>query len=202
MYRMRHRSFYNAGKAAIVAIVQIEKDAMTAPVIRDASPADMEAVQSIYAFHVLHGTASFEVEPPTAAEMSRRREAVLAAGLPYLVALLDGAVVGYSYATAYRPRPAYRHTIENSVYVRDGLFGCGVGSALMTELLARCEDGPWRQMIAAIGDSANAASIALHRRMGFEPAGVLRDVGFKHGRWLDSVLMQRPLGAGSGSLPA
>ncbi len=174
---------------------------MTAPIVRDATPADMEAVQSIYAVHVLHGTASFETEPPTVAEMLRRREAVLAAGLPYLVASLDGSVVGYSYATAYRPRPAYRPTIENSVYVRDGLHGRGIGVALMTELLARCENGPWRQMVAAIGDSANAASIALHRRMGFEPAGVLRDVGFKHGRWLDSVLMQRPLNAGSRTPP-
>lgn len=201
MYRIRDRSFYNAGKAAIVAIAEIEKDAMTAPVIRDATPADMEAVQSIYAVHVLHGTASFETEPPTLPEMLRRREAVLSAGLPYLVASLDGAIVGYSYATAYRPRPAYRPTIENSVYVRDGLHGRGVGTALMTELLARCEGGPWRQMVAAIGDSANTASIALHGRMGFEPAGVLRDVGFKHGRWLDSVLMQRPLGAGNRTPP-
>jgi L-amino acid N-acyltransferase YncA len=174
---------------------------MTSPTVRDATEDDMDTVCRIYAHHVLHGHASFETEPPTLEEMLRRRAAVLAAGLPYLVAIVDEAVVGYCYATAYRPRPAYRATVENSVYVAHGLDGRGIGVALMTELLARCEAGPWRQMLAVIGDSGNAGSIALHRRMGFEPAGLLRDVGFKHGRWLDSVLMQRPLGDGNRTKP-
>ena len=174
---------------------------MTDPTVRDATEADMESVRQIYAHHVLHGQASFETEPPSLDELLRRRTAVLAAGLPYLVAEIDGEPVGYCYATAYRPRPAYRHTVENSVYVRHGLNGRGIGVALMTALLARCEAGPWRQMLAVIGDSQNAGSIALHRRMGFEPAGLLRDVGFKHGRWLDSVLMQRALGDGSRTKP-
>lgn len=174
---------------------------MLSPSVRDATEDDMDTVRRIYAHHVLHGQASFETEPPSLEEMQRRRGAVLAAGLPYLVATIDNTVVGYCYATIYRPRPAYRHTLEDSVYVQHGLNGRGIGAALMAKLLARCEAGPWRQMLAVIGDSGNAGSIALHRRMGFEPAGLLRDVGFKHGRWLDSVLMQRPLGDGNRSDP-
>jgi phosphinothricin acetyltransferase len=161
----------------------------------------MAVVQAIYAHHVLHGLASFEEVPPSVAEMSARREAVLAAGLPYLVAELQGRVVGYSYATAYRPRLAYRHTIEDSVYVADGLAGQGIGFALLQELVVRCESGQWRQMLAVIGNSGNAGSIALHRRLGFEMAGTLKSVGFKFGGWVDTVLMQRPLGEGDGSLP-
>lgn len=169
--------------------------------IRDATPADMMAVQDIYAHHVLHGLATFEEEPPDAAEMSRRRAEVVRAGLPYLVAELQGRVVGYSYAAAYRPRSAYRFAIEDSVYVRDGLAGQGIGSALLSALLARCEGGRWRQMIAVIGDSANTGSIALHRRLGFRPAGTLEAVGYKLGRWVDTVLMQRPLGPGAATQP-
>ena len=171
------------------------------PRVRDAQPGDMAEVQAIYAHHVLHGLASFEEVPPSVAEMSARREAVLAAGLPYLVAELQGRVVGYSYATAYRPRPAYRHTIEDSVYVADGLAGQGIGFALLQELVVRCESGQWRQMLAVIGNSGNAGSIGLHRRLGFEMAGTLKSVGFKFGGWVDTVLMQRPLGEGDGSLP-
>lgn len=169
--------------------------------IRDAEAGDMEAVQAIYAHHVLGGCASFEETPPDARELDARREAVVAAGLPYLVAQAGGRVVGYCYASAYRPRAAYRHTVEDSVYVADGLAGRGIGSALLGALIARCEAGPWRQMIAVIGDSGNRGSIALHSRLGFQPVGTLRSVGFKHGRWVDSVLMQRPLGAGDGTLP-
>ena len=169
--------------------------------VRDAREDDMPAVQAIYAHHVLHGSASFEEEPPPLAEMMRRREGVLALGLPYLAAELEGRLVGYSYATPYRARPAYRFTIENSVYVDPSLHRRGVGRALLEALIARCEAGPWRQMVAIIGDSANAASIGLHRRLGFREVGTLRAVGFKHGRWLDSVLMQRALGAGSGAPP-
>jgi L-amino acid N-acyltransferase YncA len=169
--------------------------------VRDASDADMRVVTAIYAPHVLHGLASFEEVPPSLAEMQSRRASVLQLGLPYLVAELDGRVVGYSYATAYRARPAYRHTIEDSVYVEDGLNGRGIGTVLLGELIARCERGPWRQMLAVIGDSSNLGSIALHRRMGFRPVGNLTSVGFKLGRWVDSVFMQRALGVGDGREP-
>jgi L-amino acid N-acyltransferase YncA len=164
--------------------------------------ADMAAVQAIYAKHVLHGLATFEEVPPSLAEMSERRKAVIELGLPYLVAELNGKVVGYSYATTYRPRPAYRYTVENSVYIEDGLGGRGIGTALLGRLIARCDAGPWRQMIAVIGDSANDGSIALHRSLGFRTMCTLPAVGFKFGRWVDSVLMQRPLGAGAQTLPS
>jgi len=169
--------------------------------IRDAGPPDVPAIQAIYAHHVMTGLASFEEEAPTVATMLARLEAAWAAGYPYLVAERDGAVLGYAYASAYRPRRAYRFTVEDSVYVRDGLAGQGIGSALLAALIARCEAGPWRQMIAVIGNSGNAGSIALHRRFGFTDVGVLRAVGFKHGQWVDTVLMQRPLGAGDGERP-
>ena len=161
----------------------------------------MSAVAGIYAKHVLHGLASFEEVPPPLDEIKSRRAGVLKLGLPYLVAELDGHVVGYSYATFYRARPAYRYTVEDSVYVADGLHGRGIGTALLAELIARCEQGPWRQMLAVIGDSANAPSIALHRRMGFTSCGTLASVGFKLGRWVDSVFMQRALGPGDSLQP-
>jgi phosphinothricin acetyltransferase len=170
--------------------------------LRDAAEADMPAIQALYAHHVLHGIATFEEVPPSVAEMTERWAAVLKAGLPYLAAELDGRVLGYAYATAYRPRPAYRFTVEDSVYVAQGLDGRGIGGALLQALIERCERGPWRQMLAVIGNSGNAGSIALHRRLGFEAVGTLRSVGFKHGRWVDTVLMQRALGAGDGSAPA
>lgn len=161
--------------------------------VRALADADLPAVQAIYAHHVLHGLASFEEEPPPVEEMRTRWRKVLDLGLPYLAAELDGAVVGYSYASAYRPRAAYRFTIENSVYVRESLAGRGIGKALLDELIARCGAGPWRQMVAVIGDCANEASIALHRRCRFRMIGILEAVGHKHGRWVDSVLMQRAL---------
>lgn len=169
--------------------------------VRDAQEGDMAAVQAIYAHHVLHGLATFELIPPSLDEMHARRAAVLALGLPYLVASIGGRVVGYCYATAYRPRPAYRHTIEDSIYVEDGLAGKGVGTALLGHLIARCESGPWRQMIAVIGNSENLGSIALHAAQGFQPVGTFKSAGFKFGRWVDSVLMQRALGAGDTTLP-
>lgn len=169
--------------------------------VRAATDADLVAVQAIYAHHVLHSTASFEEEPPGLGEIQERRRGVLAAGLPYLVAELGGRVVGYSYATVYRARSAYRFTIEDSVYVAADRARAGVGRALLAALLAGCEGGPWRQMVAVIGDSANTPSIELHRRLGFAPAGLLPSVGFKFGRWIDSVLMQRPLGPGDATLP-
>jgi L-amino acid N-acyltransferase YncA len=171
-------------------------------VIRDAAEIDMAEVQRIYAVQVLNGLATFEEVPPTVDEMLGRRAAVLAAGLPYLVADIDGRVAGYSYATAYRPRPAYRHTIEDSVYIAEAMRGRGIGTALLRALIARAEAGPWRQMIAVIGNSGNAGSIALHGRMGFEPVGTLRSVGFKLGQWVDTVLMQRSLGPGASALPS
>lgn len=161
----------------------------------------MHAVQAIYEHHVRHSLATFELDPPSLEEMLGRREAVLRQKLPYLVAELDGRVIGYSYATSYRPRPAYINTIENSVYVADGLAGRGIGRALLSELIARCETGPWRQMVAVIGNSGNDASLALHRSLGFTTIGTLKSVGFKFGRWVDTVFMQRPLGPGSTTLP-
>lgn len=171
-------------------------------VIRDALDADMDAVTAIYAPEVLSGFASFEETPPDLAEMARRRASVLTLGLPYLLAERDGVVVGYAYASSYRSRPAYRWTIESSVYVARSAQGEGVGRASMEALIARCDGGHWRQMIAVIGDSANAGSVALHRKLGFRDAGVLVNVGFKLGRWLDSVIMQRPLAAGASTPPA
>jgi len=172
-----------------------------AVLIRDASEADLEAIARIYAHHVAHGLASFEVVPPTVEDFRSRRAAILQAGLPCLTAELRGEVVGYAYASAYRSRPGYRYTIEDSVYVDHGLGGLGLGTALLTTLIERCEGGPWRQMLAVIGDSANAGSIALHRRLGFMHVGTFASVGFKLGRWVDTVLMQRPLGAGDHTLP-
>jgi len=170
-------------------------------VVRDARDDDIDAVQRIYAHHVLHGLASFEETPPSAQEMSSRRAAVLSQGLPYLVATISGRVVGYCYASQYRPRRAYRYTIEDSVYVDSEMAGRGIGSALLQELLARCEWGPWRQMLAVIGNSENAGSIGLHASMGFQQVGTFRSVGFKLGRWVDSVLMQRSLGDGDRTDP-
>jgi phosphinothricin acetyltransferase len=161
--------------------------------VRNATEADMTGVQEIYAFHVLHGLASFEETPPSATELAGRRAATLALGLPYLVAEADGRIVGYSYAGPYRTRRAYRHTIEDSVYVRESERGRGIGTMLLETLIARCEGGPWRQMIAIIGDSDNAGSIALHHRFGFRMVGALTNVGYKFGRWVDTVLMQREL---------
>lgn len=170
--------------------------------VRDAEPADMAAVQAIYAHHVLHGRATFEEVPPTLDELLRRRQAVLAAGLPYLVADLGGRIAGYCYAVPYRPRPAYRHTIEDSVYVAHDQAGRGIGRALLGTLVQRCEVGPWRQLLAVVGNSGNAGSLALHAALGFERIGVLRSVGFKLGQWTDTVLMQRALGPGDAEPPS
>jgi L-amino acid N-acyltransferase YncA len=172
-----------------------------APFVRDAQPADMAAVQAIYAHHVLHGRATFEEVPPTREDFLSRRAAVLAAGLPCLVAEVDGQVAGYCYAVPYRPRPAYRHTIEDSVYVAHDRAGRGIGRALLSTLVGRCEHGPWRQLLAVVGNSGNAGSLALHESLGFRRIGVLRSVGFKLGAWTDTVLMQRALGSGDSDLP-
>jgi L-amino acid N-acyltransferase YncA len=162
---------------------------------------DIGEIQAIYAHHVLHGLASFEEQAPTSDELLRRYEDVTRHGLPYLVAEVGGIVAGYGYCSLYRSRSAYRYTLEDSVYVRPGSEGRGVGGALLAELIRRCEAAGYRQLVAVIGDSANAASIGLHASQGFLHAGTLRSTGFKFGRWVDSVLMQRPLGPGDAAPP-
>ena len=164
--------------------------------IRPSVAADLGAITAIYADAVRHGTGTFELEPPDAAEMARRRDDVTAKGLPWLVALRQGRVLGFAYATLFRPRPAYRFCLEDSVYLDAGARGQGAGKVLLAELIGRCEARGARQMLAVIGDSANAASIGLHAELGFERAGVLGAAGWKFGRWLDVVLMQRALGPG------
>jgi phosphinothricin acetyltransferase len=163
-------------------------------VVRAATEADMAAVRDIYAHYVLHSLATFEETPPALEDMLARRRASVDIGLPYLVAETQTGILGFAYAAAYRPRPAYRFTVEDSVYVADGLSGQGIGSSLLGELIAACEHGHWRQMVAIVGDSANAGSIALHRRFGFELVGTLRSVGFKFGRWVDTPILQRAIG--------
>ncbi|XEY21060.1 N-acetyltransferase family protein [Azospirillum sp. HJ39] len=169
--------------------------------VRASTDADIPAIAALYAGHVLHGTASFEEVPPDEAEMARRRADILARGLPYLVAECEGRLAGYAYAGLYRTRSAYRFTLENSVYVAEGMGRRGIGRALLLPLIEACEAAGYRRMVAVIGDSANQGSIGLHGACGFRPVGVLPAVGFKFGRWLDSVLMERPLGDGSSRLP-
>jgi phosphinothricin acetyltransferase len=169
--------------------------------VRPATPDDIGGIHAIYAHHVLKGLASFEEEPPSAAELRRRYAEVVGHGLPYLVADFGGMVAGYAYCTLYRTRSAYRYSLEDSVYVRPDAQGRGIGKTLLGELIRCCEATGYRQIIAVIGDSANAASIGLHASAGFLRVGTLRSVGFKFGRWVDSVLMQRPLAAGDGSPP-
>jgi phosphinothricin acetyltransferase len=174
---------------------------MDAPslLVRPAGPADIPTITAIYSEQVRFGTATFELDPPSEAEMQRRFETILGAGYPYFVAERGGAVLGYAYAGVYRPRPAYRFTVEDSVYIAEEARGTGVGTALMRTLVAETEARGFRQMIAVIGDSANQASIRLHARAGFIMVGNFAAVGWKFGRWLDSVLMQRALGPGAGS---
>lgn len=170
-------------------------------IIRPSEDRDIPAIQSIYAHHVLHGLASFEVEPPDEAEIARRRAAVLDGGFPYFVAERDGEVLGYTYAGPYRARPAYRFTAENSIYIRHDCIGQGIGGRLLAVLIAACEERNLRQLIAVIGDTGNTASLELHRRAGFETIGTIRAVGHKFGRWVDSVMMQRSLGPGDAQPP-
>lgn len=164
--------------------------------IRPSTPADAAALAAIYGWHVAHGTGTFELDPPSPAEMARRRDAVVSAGLPWLVAERAGEVVGFAYANQFRPRGAYRHCLEDSVYLADGARGQGLGTRLLTEVLALAEARGARQVLAMIGDSANTGSIALHRRLGFEHTGLLKAAGWKFGAWRDVVVMQRTLGAG------
>jgi L-amino acid N-acyltransferase YncA len=168
---------------------------------RPATAADLGAIHAIYAHHVLNGLASFEEVPPAPEEMRRRFDDIVGRGLPYLALELEGEVAGYGYCAPYRARSAYRYALEDSVYVRHDLARRGAGRAILHALVARCTELGYRQLIAVIGDSANAPSIALHAQAGFLRAGTLRSVGFKFGRWLDSVIMQRPLGPGDATRP-
>ncbi len=169
--------------------------------IRASAPTDVRAIAAIYAHHVRNGLASFEIVPPDDAEIARRRESILARDLPYIVADLDRKIAGYAYAAPYRERPAYRYTLEDSVYIDPSAARQGVGRALLDSLIKTCAALGYRQMIAVIGDSANTASIGLHEACGFARTGLLPSVGFKLGRWVDSVLMQRALGSGDTGVP-
>ncbi len=170
--------------------------------IRPATEADLARVTAIYDQAVRFGTATFELDPPDLAEMTRRFRTLIDGGFPYFVATLDGRVVGYAYAGAYRPRPAYRFTVENSVYLEPATHRRGIGFKLLQRLVAECEARGFRQMIAVIGDSANAGSIGVHARAGFSMIGTHTHVGFKFGRWLDTVMMQLALGEGAATAPA
>jgi L-amino acid N-acyltransferase YncA len=174
---------------------------MSAPSLRPAALSDIPAITRIYGHAVRHGTASFEYDPPAEAEMTRRMRALLDAGYPYLVAEIDGVVMGYAYAGPYRTRPAYRYTVENSVYIAPDAHRRGIGRALLDQLITESEGRGYRLMIAVIGDSAQTPSIELHRAAGFKLVGAFEAVGYKFDRWLDSVLMQRPLGKGSSAPP-
>ena len=169
---------------------------MSEIVVRDSVSSDVCAIARLYGHYVKNGTATFEITPPDEAEIERRRQTVLAEGLPHIVAESYGAIAGYAYAALYRPRPAYRFTVEDSIYIHPTHLRKGIGRLLLAELIARCESGPWRQMVAIIGDSGNTGSIGLHESLGFRHAGVFRSVGWKFNRWLDTVLMQRALGVG------
>lgn len=170
--------------------------------IRDAGAADIAAIAAIYAVEVTDFVNTYEYEVPDEAEMLRRMQDILARGFPYLVAEIDGQVAGYAYANTYRSRIAYQWTVENSVYVDARFQGRGVGSALLQALIDACTARGYRQMVAVIGEPANTASIRLHERFGFQLVGVFRGLGRKHGRWLDTVQMQRALGDGCGRAPS
>jgi phosphinothricin acetyltransferase len=169
--------------------------------IRPATLADIPAITRNYAHAVTTGTASFELEPPDETEMTRRMQALLDGKFPYFVATIGDATAGYAYASLYRTRPAYRFTVEDSVYVAPQMHRRGIGKVLLEKLIEACTAQGYRQMIAVIGDSAQAPSIGVHKACGFEPAGNLQNIGFKFGRWLDTPLMQRPLGPGASTLP-
>lgn len=175
-------------------------ETITTSTIRDATAADIPQIQQIYAHHVLASTATFEDTPPTVEEMARRLDDIQSQGLPWLVAEHEGRILGYCYAAPYRPRPAYRYTIEDSVYLADGESGKGIGRTLLATLIERCEQGPWRQMIAVIAGTQNQSSIALHRNLGFAHVGTQPETGYKFSQWIDVVFMQRALGPG-GSMP-
>ena len=169
--------------------------------IRPSKASDVAAIAEIYGYHVLNGLASFELLAPSADEVAKRRADVVGKNFPYLAAEADGRVVGYAYASLYRARPAYRHTLEDSVYVHKDYQGRGIGKRLLEALIEACEKTGARQLIAVIGDSDNQGTIGLHAACGFEEVGVMKAVGFKFGRWVDSVYMQRAIGDGESTLP-
>jgi L-amino acid N-acyltransferase YncA len=169
--------------------------------IRPSVESDLAAITAIYAHAVTHGTASFELSAPDKAEMARRRTALLDGGYPYLVAEREGEILGYAYAGPYRPRPAYRSTVEDSIYVAPSAHRLGVGRRLLSRLVEECEARDFRLMVAVIGDAESHGSIGLHRCLGFDYVGTFEGIGYKHGRWLASVLMQRRLGHGTAEPP-
>jgi phosphinothricin acetyltransferase len=171
-------------------------------IVRDSRDADLPAIAAIYGHHVSHGFGSFEEVPPDVTELANRRREILAKGLPYLVAEGNGAVLGYAYASSYRTRSAYRFTVEDSIYVSPEAARRGIGRTLLSALIERCTALGYRQMIAVIGDIGNNGSIGLHQSLGFARAALLPTIGFKRGRWIDCVMMQRPLGPGGGTPPA
>jgi phosphinothricin acetyltransferase len=183
-------------------VTQGNEGKTTRPIVRDCLPGDIPQIARIYAHWVRFGLASFELEPPQEDEMARRRQSVIDNGFPYLVAITaSDEVAGYAYASVYRPRLAYRFSCEDSIYISPDHQGRGVGRALMAELIARCEKKGFRSMVAVIGDSGNLASIGLHQSFGFQHSGQLNAIGWKHDRWVDSVLMTRQLGEGSSTPP-
>jgi L-amino acid N-acyltransferase YncA len=171
------------------------------PILRASRDADVPAITAIYAHHVLHGTGTFEIDPPTETDMAARRADVLGRSLPWLVADDGGTVIGFAYCNWFKPRPAYRFSAEDSIYLAPGVHGRGLGRALLAELAAQAERAGVRKLIAVIGDSANVGSIGVHRSVGFTDVGVLRSSGWKFDRWLDVVLMEKALGAGDGTAP-
>lgn len=174
---------------------------MQMPTIRASRDDDLAAITAIYAHHVLHGTGTFEIDPPNIQDMAARRADVLARGLPYLVAEEDGRVAGFAYCNWFKPRPAYRYSAEDSIYVADHARGRGLGRLLLQALCTHAEAAGVRKLLAVIGDSANAGSIAVHGAAGFTEVGVMRSVGWKFGAWRDIVLMEKPLGAGDTTAP-
>lgn len=174
---------------------------MSTPILRPSRDADVPAITAIYAHHVLHSTSTFEIDPPSPADMAARRAEVLGRGLPWLALEEAGQVLGYAYCNWFKPRPAYRYSAENSIYLAPGSQGRGLGRLLLAELATQAEAVGVRKLIAVIGDSGNAASVGLHRSLGFEPVGTIRSCGWKFDRWLDIVLMEKTLGDGDRSAP-
>ena len=171
------------------------------PLIRPSSDADLPAITAIYAHHVLHGTGSFETEPPNIADMTARRADVLSKGLPYLVVEQDGKIAGFAYGNWFKPRPAYRYSVEDSIYMAPDLQGKGLGRALLTELMARFEAAGIRKVMAIVGDSANTGSVGIHLALGFTQVGIVDSCGWKFGAWRDIVIMQKTLGLGNTQPP-
>ena len=172
------------------------------PIVRASQALDLPAITAIYRHHVLHGTGTFEIDPPSMADMAARRQDVLDKQLPWLVAQAeDGTILGYAYANWFKPRPAYRFSAENSIYVAQAARGQGIGRLLLQALCEACEAAGVRKLIAVIGDSSNTASLGVHRSAGFTDVGTLRDVGWKMGRWLDVVMMEKTLGTGATTSP-